>query len=81
MSHKLEPRLKRGDYNFISAGYISGPNPDEMFKIVVQPIAFKEDHLLMVYGRSFVRSLDSVRLVLSLRGTPPLALFSRPVGR
>lgn len=44
-SHKLEVRLKRGDYNFISGGYISELNPDETLKIVVQPIAFKEEHL------------------------------------
>lgn len=46
-AHKLEVRLKRSDYNFISAGYISELNPDKMFKIVVQPIAFKEEHLLV----------------------------------
>lgn len=36
--------MKRGDYNFIATGYISELKPDEMFKIVVQPIAFKEEH-------------------------------------
>ena len=51
--YKLKVRLKRGDYNFISTGYISERErererelkPDEMFKIVVQPIAFKKEHL------------------------------------
>ena len=57
-SHKLEVRLKRGDYNFISTGYISGLKPDEMFKIVVQPIAFKEEHTPLG-----TRPVDSVPLL------------------
>lgn len=68
--YKLKVRLKRGDYNFISTGYISERErerelkPDEMFKIVVQPIAFKQEHLLAV---PFLSPLSTYFLHLSVR--------------
>lgn len=46
-SHKLEGSVETGVTIISSRPVISqGLNPDEMLKIVVQPIAFKEDHLL-----------------------------------
>lgn len=39
-------------------GYISRATRDEMFKIEVQPIAFKEEHLLVLVGLDFFPRLS-----------------------
>lgn len=50
-------------------GYISRPNRDEMFKIVVQPIAFKEEHLLVLV------SLDSFPPVFPAKRAQFISFF------
>lgn len=65
-SHKLEARVGArgaGSCNFIAAGYISEPNRDEMFKIVVQPIAFKAKHLSLSLTLSLSPVLDTSRSI------------------
>lgn len=52
-SYKLQAWLGEHGVAIISSrgGYISGLNRDEMFKIVVQPIAFKGEHLSVLVAR------------------------------